>query len=407
MSCSLPTTSSAPPATSRAGCRRSPRSITSSSGWRSRCSIFRPGRRWAQALTGFAALIALLSIIGYFFGVPRLYQSGNFTAVALHTAVGFLMLCIAVWSASSEAGFMKVIAGAGTSGLLVRRYGLAAVVLPFLYGWLRVVGEGRGWFGTELGSALVALANVGTFSTLIWVGARWLRLAEQSQARARASLLEAHLDLENRVNERTMALAAANIGLQVEVSRRTEAEHANQQIMENSLDVICTFDAEGRFLQVSKACEAIWGYSPEELIGQPYINLVHPEDVAKTVTVDHSIVNGQPTRDFENRYLRPDGSVVTNLWTARWSEEQQINFCVARDITTRKENELELLRAKDAAEAANRAKSEFLANMSHEIRTPMNGIIGMTELVLETQLDREQREYLGMAQTLGARRCSA
>jgi two-component system sensor histidine kinase/response regulator len=91
--------------------------------------------------------------------------------------------------------------------------------------------------------------------------------------------------------------------------------------------------------------------------------------------------------------------VVWTVWTANWSEALQINVCVARDMSAHKEMETELVRVGKAAGAASLAKGEFLTTISHEIRTPMNGIIGMTDMVLATPLDREQREWLCIAKS--------
>jgi PAS domain S-box-containing protein len=159
------------------------------------------------------------------------------------------------------------------------------------------------------------------------------------------------------------------------------AHHANQLIMDNSQDVICTIDEHGRFLSVSAACEQLWGYSPTELFGRPYIDLVCPEDKEMTKQMAETVLLDGKITDFVNRYTRKDGSLVDVLWSASWSETDKIMFCVAHDVTDRARIEKALRGAKEEADRANQAKSEFLSRMGHELRTPLNAILGFSQLI--------------------------
>jgi len=164
------------------------------------------------------------------------------------------------------------------------------------------------------------------------------------------------------------------------------------------------FNLETRTLAWDESMHHMHGVRPEEFKGayEDWARTVHPEDYSAAVADFEAAIASKGEFQSEFRVVWPSGQirVIEAHGSVRCGPDgaAQRIIGVNRDITERKRAEIEMIKAKEEAEAANRAKSEFLANMSHEIRTPLNGILGMTELVLDTEITSNQREYLETVQ---------
>ncbi len=112
-----------------------------------------------------------------------------------------------------------------------------------------------------------------------------------------------------------------------------------QKLFDSSVDVICSIDISGQFIEVSGASLPVWGYYPEELIGKPYMDLVVEEDVALTKEAARRIMQGVAMTNFENRYRCKDGHIVSLAWSAYWDPREKVMFCIARDTSEKRAKE--------------------------------------------------------------------
>ncbi len=185
----------------------------------------------------------------------------------------------------------------------------------------------------------------------------------------------------------------------LQAARRSERNH--RLIAENTSDLILAYDMERRPIYVNPAVERLLGYTVDELRQLGFLDWVHPEDRGRLAELCEGVSRGANFSDVESRIQTKSGEIrwFAGTWGPLIDERgRQMGIQgVERDVTDRHNLAEELRVARDEALEAAKAKSYFLATMSHEIRTPMNGVLGMTNLLLDTDLSSEQRD---MAETV-------
>jgi len=195
-----------------------------------------------------------------------------------------------------------------------------------------------------------------------------------------------------------------------DISERKHAEEALRQsemrvrlLLDSTAEAIYGVDNHGMCSFANPACVRMLGAKDtSQLLGKHMHSLIHyahasgnpyPEEDCK---IFQAFQKGVGTHEDDEVFWRLDGTFFeVEYWSFPMRSEESVVGAVVTflDITERRRAQKNLRNAQEAAESATRAKSQFLANMSHEIRTPMNGIIGMAGLLLDTEMNSEQREF--------------
>jgi PAS domain S-box-containing protein len=201
--------------------------------------------------------------------------------------------------------------------------------------------------------------------------------------------------LGRRVKSQTEAL-------RVKMQRESELEESYRNLFENATDVVYTHGSNTRLITTNRAMERVTGYSMSELLSMRFVDLLAANQRDQFAEWLKEVETGiSIRREFEICSKKGERKILELSALASRQHGVPRYEGIGRDVTERKLAQAALEQAKREADAAGKAKTQFLANMSHEIRTPMNSILGIADLLAESDLTPQQREYISVFQQAG------
>jgi PAS domain S-box-containing protein len=321
-------------------------------------------RRFAEVFSITVLLISMLAFLGYAYGVSSLYRFSPYSTIAIHTALAFTILSLGILFAHTDQGMMRIFSSDGLGGWIARRLTPAALVVPFVLGWLFLTGQRLGLYDSTLRLVLSSISTVIIFAILILWNAGLLQRADEVRQQAQTQL--------------------------------SRSEERKATILETSLDGIITIDHKGRVLEFNPAAQKIFGYAEAEALGKemgqliipPSLREQHRSGLAKYLAIGEGSVLG---KRIEMTGMRADGTEfpVELSITRDPSGELPIFTGFVRDITQRKRAE-QILR-----ESEERFRLVVQAAPSAMVAADRDGKISLANVRAQELFGYREEELLG------------
>ncbi|MGJ4786791.1 sensor histidine kinase [Leptospira koniambonensis] len=347
-------------------------------------------------------LIGLFSIIGYVYQVQEFYGILSYIPMAIHTAISFIFCSFALLLINGHSGFMKVFMSKSSGGILARVLIPFLIIVPVLFGYLRIYLNRLNPVSLELGVGFLMTGIILTFFVLVWFVATQLEKSDIARTDAEKKLSELNHELEKLVSSKTMDLF--------------KSENRFRTILEQFPYPVLTYDPQGICTGANFAWEEMWNTRRDVLVDYnilkdpqikeagffPFVEKAFSGEAAMSepFPYDPKLIGSSGRDRWLQMVLYPVKNTAGNILEV---------IVVHQDITASKEaeNEIRLLnndleeRVKVRTEQlvfANKELESFSYSISHDLRAPIRGISGFTQILMEdygVNFDAEGKRIIG------------